>query len=154
MKWEGFLYLEQDMKAYYNGVLLAGIYIIVANLLFGNMCPCVLLTGFPCPACGLTKAGFYVMTLQLHKAWIMNPAIYAVGMFLLYFIICRYVLGKSVFGWKWILWGMIILLMVVYLYRIASYFPEEMMPGEQWKTPMHYEHRNLLRWCLRQSFSR
>lgn len=149
MKRDGFLYLELDVKAYYKGVLLAAVYIIVANMLFGHMCPGILMTGLPCPACGLTKAGIDILTLQFHKAWMMNPVIYAVSAFLLYFIIRRYVCGKSVFGWKWMLWGILILLLGVYLYRMTYCFPEKIVPGSQGKTPMYYDQRNLLRWFMR-----
>lgn len=152
MKRDGFLYLEQDVKAYYKGVLLAAVYIIVANMLFGHMCPSVLMTGLPCPACGLTKAGIYILTLQFHKAWMMNPVIYAVGAFLLYFIVRRYVCGNPVSGWKWMLWGILILLVGIYLYRMAYCFPEKVVSGSQGKTPMHYDQRNLLCWFLNKRF--
>lgn len=152
MKRDGFLYLKQDVKAYYKGVLLAAAYIIFVNLLFGHMCPGVLMTGLPCPACGLTKAGIYVLTLQFSKAWMMNPVIYAVGAFLLYFIICRYICAKPVSGWKWMLWGILIFLLGVYLYRMVYCFPEEVVSENQRMTPMHYDQRNLLRWFLRKVF--
>lgn len=125
MKQAGWQNLKKDIKTYYKGVLTAGICIILMDILFGHMCPMVLLTGLPCPACGLTRAGLYVMTFQLNKAWQMNPVIYPIALFLLYFIICRYLLGRPVWGWQGMLWSILVILLMVYMYRMASGFTIE-----------------------------
>ncbi|MCM1179305.1 MAG: DUF2752 domain-containing protein [Clostridium sp.] len=145
MNQAGFLNLKKDIRTYYKGVLLAAVYIVGADALFGGMCPGVLLTGFPCPACGLTRAGIYVLTLQFQRAWVMNPVIYAIGAFLLYFLICRYILGKPSAGVKWMLWAVLILLLLVYFYRMANCFPEYAAAGQSPGTPMVYTQENLLR---------
>lgn len=149
MTQDGIQYLKQDIQAYYKGVLWVLVYLCGANLLFGSVCPGVLMTGLPCPACGLTKAGIYLITMQFQRAWVMNPVIYVIGLFLLYFVICRYILGSPVTGWKWMLWGILLLLLMVYFYRMLKYFPEEALTGDRSNTPMVYQRKNLLRWCFR-----
>ncbi|MDE6435694.1 MAG: DUF2752 domain-containing protein [Lachnospiraceae bacterium] len=144
----GFLNLKKDIKTYYKGVLLVAVYIVGANVLFGDMCPGVLLTGLPCPACGLTRAGVYVLTFQFQEAWVMNPVIYVIGAFLLYFLVCRYILGKFPAGFKWMLWTILIILLSVYIYRMINCFPEYVLEGNYPKTPMIYREKNLFRMLI------
>lgn len=148
MNQDGFSNLKQDIRNYYKGVLLAAVYIIGANVLFGDMCPGVLLSGLPCPACGLTRAGIYVLTFQFERAWVMNPVIYVIGAFLLYFVICRYLLGKSVAGYKWMLWAILALLVSIYIYRMVNCFPEHVSAGDYPNTPMVYRQKNVLRMLI------
>ena len=37
-------------------------------LVFGSICPLVCLTGYPCPACGLTRAGLCLLTFRFGQA--------------------------------------------------------------------------------------
>lgn len=113
--------LKEDIKAYYKGILFVLVYIIIADNLLGKMCPTVLSIGLPCPACGLTRAGLDVMCFHFHDAWQMNPVIFPIGAFFLYFILCRYVLGRAVAGWQWMLWAIFSLLILVYLVRLENY---------------------------------
>lgn len=145
--------LKEDIKAYYKGMLLVLVYIIAANSLLGKMCPMVLLTGLPCPACGLTRAGLDVMCFHFADAWRMNPVIFPIGAFLFYFLICRYVLRRTVVGWQWMLWIILIVLLVVYMVRMGNYLELLRISLEGGKegrfphivgTPFSYFKRNLL----------
>ena len=40
-------------------------YGVVTHLLFDRFCPMLILTGFPCPGCGMTRALFLVLTGRL-----------------------------------------------------------------------------------------
>ena len=51
-------------------------------VLFGSICPVACLTGFPCPACGLTRAGISVLTLRFADAWELQPFIYPILLWL------------------------------------------------------------------------
>ena len=144
--------LKQDIRAYYKGILLVILYIVIADVLLGKMCPMVLFTGFPCPACGLTRAGLDVMCLHFSDAWRMNPVIFPIGVFLFYFLLCRYVLQKAVVGWQWMLWTILIVLLIVYMVRMGNYLEllrislegekEELFPRIV-GTPFSYYKRNL-----------
>lgn len=70
------------------------IYMAAAQYFFHTVCPLRILTGRTCPACGLTRAAFLVLSLRFAEAWNMNPAIYLWIPFLLYMCICRYLLDK------------------------------------------------------------
>lgn len=145
--------LKKDIRAYYKGSILVMLYIIIADLLLGKMCPMVLFTGFPCPACGLTRAGLYVMCFRLQDAWHMNPVIFPIGAFLVYFFFCRYVLQRPVYGWRWMLWMILAALLLVYIIRMGHYFAmlNISLEGGEMKsfpyikgTPFSYYKRNLL----------
>jgi len=60
------------------GILLASIYIVVAQLLFSYISPTMWLFGLPCPACGLSRAGFRLLRLDFVGAFNYNPSIFLV----------------------------------------------------------------------------
>lgn len=138
--------LKQDINNYWKGILAATVFVFVIVLLFGHFCPSLLILGIPCPACGLTRAGEYLLSLQFVKAWKMNPVIYPLALFFLYFVVCRYVCGTKVRGWRWMLWLLLVLLIVVYFYRMIMYFPQKVASYGAASNPMAYEPHNLLYW--------
>ena len=60
------------------GVLLASIYVLMAQLIFSYISPTMWLFGFPCPACGLTRAGLRLIRLDFIGAFSYNPSIFLV----------------------------------------------------------------------------
>lgn len=66
--------------------------------------PCLfkLITGIPCPTCGLSRAGWAVLHGDIFKAWLYNPLMCTIlgiyGVYLLLRIISGYKLGFSVSG--------------------------------------------------------
>lgn len=70
-------------------------YMAITQFLFHTVCPFLILTGRPCPACGLTRAAFCVLSLRFAKAWEMNASIYLWMPFLLYLCVFRYILGRK-----------------------------------------------------------
>lgn len=51
-------------------------YGVVTHLLFDRFCPMLILTGFPCPGCGMTRALFLVLTGRFAAAWRFQPSVY------------------------------------------------------------------------------
>jgi hypothetical protein len=102
-----------------------------------SLCPVVLLTGFPCPACGMTRAGVLALTGHFEEAWNMQPFIYVLGVFLVAAGIWRYLLFKDSVKWiKGCLAVIMIGMIAFYFYRMARYFPNT--------PPMTYYRGNLL----------
>ena len=121
--------------------LLVGIYFVLHKLT-GAFCPMVRIFGLPCPGCGMTRAFLYVVKGRFEEALYINPCVYLWIVFLLYIIVVRYLLGKSV---KHALVLAIIILgimLVRYIYGMYMYYPtrppfsytggnkmEEIIPG-------------------------
>ncbi len=132
----GFLIWIQDVKNWYRGVLAALIYILIADLLFGNMCPMVLVFGYPCPACGLTRAGLSLLAFHPDVALLFNPMIYPIAAVMIYAVGCRYIMQCKCRGIIPMIVMISIGLMVLYCYRMKYQFPSN--------PPMVYNSRNLI----------
>ncbi|MBQ9984549.1 MAG: DUF2752 domain-containing protein [Lachnospiraceae bacterium] len=134
---------KQDILDWYKGILAAFVYIIVSNWAFGTVCTLAIATGLPCPACGLTRAGFSFLTFQWADAWNYNCVIFLIVPFILYCVICRYGLGCKCRGCIFWLIIIVICLIMLYTYRMINFFPDV--------EPVIYRKENLLRF-LRNTF--
>ena len=113
----------KDVKEYkWLGAALVLYYLMVEGL-FSAFCPLVIITGFPCPGCGMTRAFLAVLTGHFVRAWRLNPMIYAVILAALYGAVQRYLLHQRVKGFYRILCILAVLMILVYLYRMYRYFP-------------------------------
>lgn len=70
-------------------------YCILTQLIFHTVCPFAIFFGYPCPACGLTRAGLLLLSGDFVAAAQTNLLIYVWGAFLLYLCGFRYVAGKQ-----------------------------------------------------------
>jgi len=113
----------EDIKVYKWLGLVLVLYYILMEIVFSAFCPLVIITGFPCPGCGITRAFLCVLTGQFVRAWNINPLIYGVILAALYAGIQRYLLGRKIKGFRKILCVLAILMIVVYIYRMYRYFP-------------------------------
>ena len=109
-----------------NGIGLLGVvlYFACSLLFFREVCPMLIVTGLPCPACGLTRAGLLLLQGDFAGAFSMHPFIYVWIAFALSFVYNRYIRGRKM-PWALQLLVIIILAMVVYYgYRMLCYFPD------------------------------
>ena len=51
-------------------------YVVLANYLFGYICPSMAIMGLPCPGCGLTRATISLAQLDFKQALYFNPLIF------------------------------------------------------------------------------
>ena len=107
----------------------------ILNLLFHRFCPVVLLCGYPCPGCGITRAFWAFVTLHPVKALHYNPVYPLWLAVLLAAFWIRYVKGKSLKGLYYPLLFTGVITLLVYIYRMIFIFP-----GDE---PMVYVHENL-----------
>jgi hypothetical protein len=102
----------------------------------------VVITGFPCPGCGLTRAGVRLLRLDFAGAFQIHPFIYPI-------VVCLGILGWNRYirnrrmgtGLKLLSAIICILMILFYIWRMVCYFPQE--------PPMSYYGRNLLRFFHR-----
>lgn len=113
----------RDIKNLWMAVIALAVYTVLMNLVFHAFCPMVILTGLPCPGCGMTRAMFYLVTGRPQQAVWMNPMSIPVACLMLYFLWNRYVLGKKSKGIVPLTGIAAILLIVVYVWRMYCFFP-------------------------------
>ena len=130
-----------DIKAYYKVVLLFIALYIIVTMIFGAFCPFVIITGFPCAGCGMTRAVWNILTGNFVLGVNYNPAVLFWIAWGIYFVISRYILGKNS---KWVMRTLEIVCVVtlaIYVFRMLTQFPGE--------PPMTYYKENVLSKLLR-----
>lgn len=112
---------------------------VLSEFISGTICPVVCMTGFPCPACGLTRAGLDLLTLHFYDAWQMQPFIYPIGVWAAGAFFSRYCLMKKHLPiWLKVFGGVLAAGMVLYYtFCMSRYFPE--------RAPYIYHEDNLIR---------
>ncbi|WP_051200691.1 DUF2752 domain-containing protein [Butyrivibrio sp. XPD2002] len=124
-----------DLKK--NATLLLVIFMAWAGiaLIFHHFCPVVLLCGFPCPGCGLTRAFLSFITFHPIRAMQYNPsyplwiAIAVVAFWK------RYIKNSTLKSLEYPLLAVCIVTIVIYVWRLTHVFPGS--------APMNYTHQNL-----------
>lgn len=84
-----------DIRQNHIALSLLAVYLVTTQLVFQTVCPFAILTGLPCPACGLTRGALLVFCGNFPAAAQQNPAIFLWLPFLIYLIIFRYFFGKK-----------------------------------------------------------
>lgn len=111
-------------------------YGILMNLIFGAFCPMVILTGIPCPGCGMTRAVFYLFTGRLHQSFFMHPMAIPIVCLIFYFLWNRYIIGRKVKGMVFLIGAAAVILILFYVWRMYLFFPDRM--------PYVYTEKNIM----------
>lgn len=126
--------LDDIKSARWAIILIIAYFAFLKNYLY-TICPVVLLSGYPCPGCGMTRAMFKVLRFDFAGAWEMHPFIYPIGILFVLFCISRYLLaGKYMRFVKWFMIVIAVGMVVFYIYRMITMFPDV--------SPMTYYHGN------------
>lgn len=115
--------IAKDIKSARVGVLAFVLYMLLMMLLFHEVCPMLIVTGLPCPGCGLTRAGVLLLLGYTKEAFDMHPFIYVWFAFFLYFLYNRYIKRKPMKYGMQIVGVIIVLMLLFYVYRMIVYFP-------------------------------
>lgn len=115
--------IEEDVKSAWQFMLALVLYDVLVQSIFHKFCPVVIVTGLPCPGCGVTRAVEYFVTGQFQKGWAMHPFGIAWLFLGVYFCVMRYLLGRPVKG-LWQMAGLLAAGMIVFwIYRLYRFFP-------------------------------
>lgn len=115
--------LINDLKAFYPAIIAFAIYNIIVRKMFHAYCPFLILTGFPCAGCGMTRAVFYILTGRIRRGMALNPAAPMWIVFLLWFFAERYLRGRTPKYVKAVLAMVVVITFGIYLYRMIHFFP-------------------------------
>lgn len=115
--------LRKDIKTFYPAVIAFAIYNLVVRTIFHAYCPFLIVTGFPCAGCGMTRAVFYILTGQIKRGMNLNPAAPLWILLLIVFFVERYVRGRKSGDIKILLVVVVLVTFAIYLYRMKNFFP-------------------------------
>lgn len=128
--------LWQDIKNMKIAILVIALYLWINRTFFPVSCIWVAITGFPCPGCGLTRAGMALLKGNFKEAFQIHPFIYIIVAMALVFCIYRYILKRSQKVFVKYALVVVIAMLCFYVYRMVFVFPD--------KPPMSYYHHNLM----------
>ncbi|MBD5461044.1 MAG: DUF2752 domain-containing protein [Lachnospiraceae bacterium] len=80
----------EDIRKIRWALAALAVYYAATGLLFRASCPMRLLTGFPCPGCGGTRAAVLLLQGRFQEAFGMNPAVFVWIPYVLYLLWQRY----------------------------------------------------------------
>lgn len=126
----------KDLKDFLPAILIFGIYNVIVRTIFKAFCPFLILTGFPCAGCGMTRAIFYILTGHIERGMRLNPAAPLWIALIAWFFWNRYVRGihkKSTTFWLVVV---CLITFIIYIYRMINYFPGD--------PPMVYYRKNVM----------
>lgn len=115
--------IKNDVKKVSVLMVVFFAYLFVGRHFLYSLCPMVMITGFPCPGCGMTRAMFAFLRGDFVAAWKLHPFLYV----LIFYVVClgirRYVLLKECkrYG-SYLLW-IFAAMFLFYIYRMIRYFP-------------------------------
>lgn len=126
----------EDLKKNRTPIVIILVLWLFMTQVFHRFCPVVLLCGFPCPGCGMTRAFFYFFTLRPIEAFEYNPVFPLWILAIVLMAWRRYVKEKSLGALNAFLVFTALVTIAVYVYRIMYVFPNQ--------EPMVFVHENLL----------
>lgn len=129
-----------DVRKYALAVFMYLIYYFTTLIIFHASCPMILLTGMPCPGCGMNRALLSIVTFRWGNAFYLNPVSFGWAVLIILVIVFRYFLGKTPKFLTVIFWVLIALLFVRYFYGLFHWFPN--------RIPYVYRRNNLLRYLI------
>ena len=111
------------LMRYLAGVLAFGAYVIVTNLLFGYICPSMVLAGLPCPACGLTRAGLLFATGNFAESFGLHPLLIPAVVFIAVTVAMKFIKPNKIKVLQIPAIFLLICFIVLYIFRMVSLFP-------------------------------
>lgn len=125
-----------DIKQYWVAIIVVIVLYTFMHIVFDAFCPLVVITGIPCPGCGITRSVIFFVTGQFERSFHMHPLGGILVIFALYCGFYRYIKGRKVPGLKWIIVILVTASLVLYVIRMILYFPD--------RPPYTYNYGNLM----------
>ncbi|MCH5256861.1 MAG: DUF2752 domain-containing protein [Lachnospiraceae bacterium] len=126
----------KDIREYWMAAVVLLVYTIAVNLIFHNFCPMVIVSGLPCPGCGLTRSIVCLISGRLSQSLYINPMGIPIACILIYFFWNRYITGRKAKGMTVLITCVVFMLLVLYICRMYMFFPN--------RVPYVYTENNIL----------
>lgn len=120
---EAWKLIWQDICNFWIAGAAFALYFLFGRLFLYSLCPMVMLTGLPCPGCGMTRAVCSILKGNFAAAWELHPFSYAFLVLALVFVIRRYILQKEIKSLAKYLAAVFVGMIVFYIYRMIRFFP-------------------------------
>ena len=115
----------KNIKSYYIFIILIGLYLLFFQVVdpHGTNCLIKHTIGLPCAGCGMTRAAYYLFTLDFKLAFFYHPLIYIMPVILLTVFLKGYGVFQKLYSSKafWII--IVTLFITVYIIRMYLYYP-------------------------------
>lgn len=117
--------LLADIRQYKWVAIAFLLYNMAVMTVIGAFCPMEIITGFPCPGCGMTRALLCVIIGQFGQAFRYNACIYLWIPLGLYWGWNRYIKGRKAKGMPVLLCAVAAVMILWHVYRMTVAFPGE-----------------------------
>ena len=116
--------IKEDWRHYRSTVLIIAGVLVIFSLFGKGVCPLANLWGLPCPGCGMTRSLVLLLTGRWRESWRMHPFLGAWILFIGAGAAERYLFQKNG-KWKKVVLVLLLVGMIVwYVYRMATVFPD------------------------------
>lgn len=112
-----------DMKNLWPAALGLLVYTVLVNVFFHAFCPMLLVTGFPCPGCGMSRALVLLLAGHPAESVRMHPLAPLVFIILMYIGLNRYIAGRQFKAVSILLGASVVVLLICYVIRMCYLFP-------------------------------
>ena len=122
IKFNKFLFIKDLKKVFIPGIIIS-IYIFICYIFKIRLCPINYISGFPCPACGITRSFFMLLKGNFFESLKFHPFALIILIYAFYFIIGRYLINISYKNLEKIFIIIGIFMIFFYIYRMIYYYP-------------------------------
>lgn len=115
----------KNLKEYYIFIIIIILYLLAFQVFdpHGTNCLIKRATGIPCMGCGMTRATYYLITLDIKQAFFFHPLVFIMPLIVSTFLLKGYGIFQILFKSK-LYWTVIIaLFIIVYIIRMYLYYP-------------------------------
>lgn len=111
------------VKRNWIGIVLCIITLVILNAIYGSVCLSTIFLGIPCPACGMTRAAFLMLTGHFRESFQMHPLLILVIFGVIGYPIIKKILKNYRFFVKIYVIICVVIFVSFYIYRMKMYFP-------------------------------
>ncbi|MBP3543205.1 MAG: DUF2752 domain-containing protein [Lachnospiraceae bacterium] len=129
--------IRQDIGEHWKPAMAVLVVMAIFVKCFGGACISKLITGLPCPACGMSRAAGLFLKGQIKESLQMQPLFILLIIGAILLILCRYVCRRYEAVLKYYAAFLIVFAIVFYVYRMIRYFPDA-APMTYWRENLFY----------------